>query len=142
MAGSVANLSKSSAIALLGGGLPFSLALLHLGVDMASPELLRYALIASTPLSVVLIVIAVRFGDSRLLTLFGQVCLWSLIACVPLEAFTYLGSAWGLKGATLFSKQELPTLLLLLAFWSFIVAVPSTLVAMFIRARSATSHTP
>ena len=141
MAGSIANLAKSSSIALLGGGLPFSLALLHLGADMASPELLRYALIASIPLSVVLIVIAAKFGDSRLLTLFGQVFLWSFIGCVPLEAFTYLCSAWGLKGATLFSKEELPTLLMLLAFWSLILAVPSTFVANFVRTRSAASRT-
>jgi hypothetical protein len=33
--GSAANLAKSSAIALLVGGLPFSLALLHLGTDIA-----------------------------------------------------------------------------------------------------------
>jgi hypothetical protein len=143
MTGSVANLAKSSAIALVVGGLPFSLALLHLGADMASPEFLRYALIASIPLSVVLIGIAMRFGNSGLFTLFGQVSWWSFIACVPLEAFTYLYSAWGLKGATLFSKEELPTLLLLLAFGSVILAVPSTLLAAvvtLVRARSARSR--
>jgi hypothetical protein len=141
VAGSVANLAKSSAIAALAGGLPFSLALLHLGADMASPELLRYALIASIPLSVVLIVVGVRFGSSRLLTLFGQTCLWSLIAWVPLEALTYLYSAWGLKGMTLFSREELPTLLLLLAIWSIFLAVPSTLLAFAVRAILAKSPT-
>jgi hypothetical protein len=117
---------------------------MRLGEDMASPELLRNALIASLPLSVVLIVIAVRFGNSRLFTLFGQVCWWSILACVPLEVFTYVGSTWGLKGATLFSKEELPMLLLLLALWSIILAVPSTLLAALvtlIRARSATART-
>jgi len=143
MTGAVANLAKSSVIALLVGGLPFSLALLHLGADIASPEFIRYALIASIPLLVVLLGIAIRFGNSGLFTLFGQVCWWSLIACVPLEAFTYLYSAWGLKGTTLFSKEELPTMLLLLAFWSLTLAVPSTLLAAvvaLVRARSATSH--
>ena len=42
------------------------------------------------------------------------------LPCVPLEAFTYLFSAWGLKGARLFSKDELPTPLVLLASWSVI----------------------
>jgi hypothetical protein len=144
MTGSVANLAKSSAVALLAGGLPFSFALLHLGADMASPELLRYALIASIPFPVILIGIALKFGNSRFYILFGQVCWWSIIACVPLEAVTYLCSAWSLKEATLFSKDELPTLLLLLALWSVILAVPSTLLAALvtlIRARSSTSRT-
>jgi hypothetical protein len=89
MSETVANLAKSSAIALLVGGLPPSLALLHLRADIASPE------IASIPLFVVLPGIVIRFGNCGLFSLFGQVCWWSLIACVPLEAFTYLYSAWG-----------------------------------------------
>jgi hypothetical protein len=141
MAGSVANLAKSSAIALLVGGLPFSLALLHLGVDMTSPEFLRYVLIASIPLSVVLIGIALRFGSSRLFTLFGEVCWWGLIACVPLEAVTYLYCVWGLKGTTMFSWEELPTLLLMLAIWSFVLVVPSTLIAFAVRGILAESRT-
>jgi hypothetical protein len=100
---------------------------------MASPEFLRYALIASIPLSVLLIGIAMKFGSPRLLTLFGESCWWSLIACIPLEAFTYLHSAWGLKGTTLFSREELPTLLLMLAVWSLFLAVPSTLLAAAFR---------
>jgi hypothetical protein len=95
MSETVANLAKSSAIALLVGGLPPSLALLHLRADIASPEIIRYALIASIPLFVVLPGIVIRFGNCGLFSLFGQVCWWSLIACVPLEAFTYLYSAWG-----------------------------------------------
>jgi hypothetical protein len=45
----------------------------------------------------------------------------------------------------LFSKEELPTMLLLLAFWSVILAVPSTLLAAavaLVRARSAKSRIP
>ena len=140
MAGSVDNLAKSSAIALLVGGFPFSLALLHLGTDMESPELLRYASIASVPLSFVLIVNAMKFGSSRLFNLFGQVCWWSIITCVPLETLTYLYSAWGLKGTKLFSWQELPTLILMLAIWSIFLAVPSTLLAAAVRGISAESR--
>ncbi len=80
-----------------------------------------------------------------LFTLFGQVCWWSLIACVPLEAITYLCCAWGLKGAALFSMKELPTMLLLLVFWSVVLAIPSALIAALValvRARSATLRTP
>jgi ThiF family len=85
---------------------------------MASPELLRYALIATAPFVAILTGVALRFGSHRGMLRLAEVSWWSLLMCVPLEALTYLYSAWELKGEHLFSLDELPTLVVMLSAWA------------------------
>ncbi|WP_260736181.1 hypothetical protein [Tunturiibacter lichenicola] len=105
---------------------------------MASPELLRYSLIASAPLVVVLTGVAVRFGSRQGMARYAEVCWWSSIMCVPVEAITYLFCAWPLKGERLFSRDELPTLVALLAVWALVLAIPSSILAAYFQERKAT----
>ena len=119
------------------GGIPFSLCLLRLGIDMASPELLRYVLIASAPFVAILTSNALKFGNRKEMLRSIEILKWSFLMCVPLEALTYLYVAWGLKGADLFSPHELPTLVVMLSAWALILAVSSSILAAFIPALRA-----
>jgi hypothetical protein len=118
---------NASLIVIAVGGIPFSFCLSRLGTDMASPELLRYALIATAPFVAILAGVALRFGSHRGMLRLAEVSWWSLLMCVPLEALTYLYSAWALKGRHLFLLDELPTLVVLLSAWAIALAIPSSL---------------
>jgi hypothetical protein len=99
------------------GGLPFSIFLFRLGEDMVSPEFLRYTLIATAPMEVLLS--AVLFGRrqrSKSRVVFESVCL-SMLQWVPLELTAFVASNWRLRGNDVFASYNLPPLLIFLSIW-------------------------
>lgn len=69
-------------------GLVFSLILLRLGMDVESPQLLKYILVGTIPLSLV-VAFAVLSSYRHLCTgVFLLAIFLSAIACVPMESLT------------------------------------------------------
>jgi len=91
-----------------GGGLVFSWALMRLGSDMESPELLRYILIATLPLTLLLMLALIQFRVRSIRrTLFAGFVL-SAIMCIPMESFAFVISEWSLRGSEVFERNHLP----------------------------------
>jgi hypothetical protein len=101
------------------GGLPFSIALFRLGEDMVSAEFLRYNLIATAPLA--LLLLAVLFYRRRRLklraVLLESISL-SVLQWVPLESIAFVTSNWRLRGNEVFAPGNLSPLLILLLAWA------------------------
>ena len=121
---------KSALAGLLLGGLPFSLLLLRLGIDIESPQLLRYGLIATPYMVLLLVGILLVWKPVR--PLIGALELSTLI-WVPLEACVYLMSSWGLRGWKVLEPSNLPFLLLMLFIWAGVTGAISALISVAIR---------
>ena len=117
-------------------GAVFSATLMRLGTDMESPETLRYILIGTVPMAIVLTLALVqlgrRSGRQVLIGAFGL----SVVMCVPLESFAYVVSGWNLRGSEVFGR-DLPTLLLLLIAWGTVISLLAFLAVFLFRVRSA-----
>jgi hypothetical protein len=110
-----------------GGGLVFSWALMRLGSDMESPELLRYILIATLPLTLLLMLALIQFRVRSIRrTLFAGFVL-SAIMCIPMESFAFVISEWSLRGSEVFERNHLPLLLLLLVVWEAVIGILASL---------------
>ena len=108
---------------VVGAALLFSLMLMRLGIDMESPEILRYILIATVPLSLVVALALLSSRQRSWAGLGAAAMLLSAITCVPLESLAYVVSLWSLRNTTVFHPSNLPTLLGILFGWSVVVAV-------------------
>ena len=111
----------------------FSLLLLRLGIDIESPELLRYMLIATVPLAAVLAfaITGLRITSPRH-TVSAALLLGALM-CVPLESAAYLISVWGLIGHGAFDSNHLPILIAILIGWTIVVALVASLGAYAVK---------
>jgi hypothetical protein len=123
----------SLVVALLLGGVPFSLFLMRLGIDIESPELIRYVLLGSPALSLLLIAIAFRWRPLSEKKEILYLLWWSIAMWVPAEAIGYICVSWPLRGWSVFSAYNLPFLLLLLVIWSTVLAFASALLVFLIR---------
>jgi hypothetical protein len=121
----------SFAASLLLGGLPFSLVLLRLGIDIESPQLLRYSLFA-TPYMVLLVSVILLMSKSRRAWVSAMGL--SIVSWVPLEACVYVISSWGLRGWKVFAPSNLTLLLLMLLIWAFVTGAVSALIALALKA--------
>lgn len=119
--------------ALLLGGIPFSLFLMRLGIDIESPELIRYVLLGSPALSLLLIAIAFRWRPLSQKKEIFYFLWWSGAMWVPAEAIEYIYVSWQLRGWSVFSAYNLPFLLLLLVIWSAALGLASALLFFLIR---------
>ena len=108
-------------------GLIFSVILLRLGSAIESPEVLRYILIGTLPLSLVVAFALLCFYRHLCIGVGLLAMFLSMIACVPMESIAYVLSAWGLRGVEVFNRSNLPTLMGILFGWSVVVAILSTL---------------
>jgi len=124
------------------GALPFSAALFRLGIDMESPELLRYLLIAS-PVILALIVIAlwIQRPHSTRAAIFYALLL-SFVICVPLQSTAYVASLWNLLSWDVFSYNNFPFLMMLLLVWSAVIGGVSGLTFLILRAVRAHHPSP
>ncbi len=108
-------------------GLFFSLILLRLGIDVESPQLLKYMLVGTIPLSLVIAFAVLSFYRHLCTGVFLLAMFLSAIACIPMESLTYMFSEWGLHGSSIFERVHLPTLIGILFGWSVVVAALATL---------------
>lgn len=119
---------------VVGAGLVFSVLLLRLGIDIESPELLRYMLIGIIPLAAVLAfatTTGLRITAARH-TVSATLLLGALM-CVPMESIAYLISVWGLIGHGAFASNHLPILIALLIGWTIVVALVASLGAFAVK---------
>ena len=123
----------SLVVALLLGGVPFSLFLMRLGIDIESPELIRYVLLGSPVLSLLLVAIAFRWRPLSQKKEIIYILWWSVAMCVPAEAIEYICVSWQLRGWSVFSIYNLPFLLLLLATWSMALGLASAMLVFVLR---------
>jgi len=106
---------------------------MRLGIDIESPELIRYVLLGSPELGLLLIAIAF---SRRPLSQKKEICYllwWSVAMWVPAEAIEYIYVSWQLRGWSVFSAYNLPSLLLLLAIWSIALGLVTALLLFLIR---------
>lgn len=129
-------------LAVLAGGGPFSIALIRIGIDMESPELIRYVLISSPLLCILMVAIAVCWASIPAERVVMQSVWCSLAMWVPLEALTYVVVSWELRRWNVFSLNNLPFLLLLLVCCSLVFALISAAFAMAIRTAIAFGKKP
>jgi hypothetical protein len=108
-------------------GLIFSVILLKLGTAIESPEVLRYILIGTLPLSVVVGFALLRFYRQLCVGVGFLAVFLSMIACMPMESIAYVLSAWEMRGLEIFNRSHLPTLIVLLFGWSVVIALLATL---------------
>jgi len=108
-------------------GLVFSLILLRLGIALESPELLKYMLVGTIRLSLVVAFAVLSFYRHLCTGVFLLAIVLSAIACMPMESLTYMFSVWGLRGSAIFERVHLPTLIGILFGWSVVVATLATL---------------
>lgn len=108
-------------------GLVFSLTLLRLGIALESPELLKYILIATIPLSLIVAFAVLSFYRHICTGVVLLAAVLSAIACVPMESVTYIFSEWGFLGPAIFERVHLPTLIGILFGWSVVVATLAVL---------------
>jgi len=108
-------------------GLVFSLILLRLGMDVESPQLIKYILVGTIPLSLVVAFADLFFYRHLCTGVFLLAIFLSAIACMPMESLTYMFSEWGLRSSAIFERVHLPTLIGILFGWSVVVAMLSTL---------------
>jgi len=123
----------SLVVALLVGGIPFSLFLMRLGIDIESPELIRYVLLGSPALGLLLIAIAFRWRPLSQKKEIFYLLWWSVAMWVPAEAIEYIYVSWQLRGWSIFSAYNLPLLLLLLAIWSIALGLVTALLLFLVR---------
>lgn len=115
-------------------GFVFSPMLMRLGIDIESPEILRYILIGTIPLTVVLLLILLRLRLQSTRHMFLAGFVLSGIMCVPLESLAYVSSNWGLRSIEVFRWGHLPMLLLLLLAWATVIGLMGSLI-VFVLAR-------
>lgn len=108
-------------------GLVFSLILLRLGTAFESPELLKYMLVGTIPLALVVAFAVLSFYRHLCTGVFLLAIVLSAIACMPMESLTYMFSEWGLRGSAIFERVHLPALIGILFGWSVVVATLATL---------------
>lgn len=120
----------SAYFSVIMSGLVFSLILLRLGIALESPELLKYMLVGTIPLSLVVAFAVLSFYRHLCTGLFLLAIVLSAIACMPMESLTYIFSEWGLHGSAIFERVHLPTLIGILFGWSVVVATFATLVSL------------
>jgi hypothetical protein len=117
--GQIISFKTAALLCLVLGALPFSVFLFRLGEDMVSPEFLRYTLIATAPLA--LLLTAVLFFRRRRLklrvVLFESICL-SALQWIPLELIAFVTSNWRLRGNEVFALYNFSPLLILLLVWA------------------------
>ena len=94
---------------------------------------MRYVLIASPELFLLLSAIGMSYGETGLGSLFGKVTRWSFLMWVPLESLAYIHGCWAIVRWDAFSSNRLPFLILLLSIWSVIAALLAALVVLLIR---------
>jgi hypothetical protein len=120
-------------VSLLAGGIPFSLFLGRLGSDIGSPEFLRYLVLGSPWLFLLLILTIFRWRTLPWVeaTIYA---IWSgVVMCVPAEGATYVWKAWEFWGWGVFLPYNLPFLLLILTIWSMVLALPSAAIVFVLR---------
>ncbi|HEU5350027.1 MAG TPA: hypothetical protein VFU55_00405 [Terracidiphilus sp.] len=120
-------------VALLIGGGSFSWALMRLGINIESPQLIHYVLLASPGLGILQVVIAMFWTDLPWIRVIAQGMWCGLAMWVPLEAITYVAVSWSLRSWSLFSFNNLPLLLVLLICWSLVIALISGLSSIAVR---------
>lgn len=108
-------------------GLAFSAILLRLGTAMESPEVLRYMLIGTLPMSIV-VAFALLCFYRHLCVGVGLLAMFlSMLACIPMESIAYVHSAWPLHSVEVFNGSHLPALVGVLLGWSVVIAILATL---------------
>jgi hypothetical protein len=104
-------------LGLVFGGIPASVALVSLGRNIFSAELLRYVLLLSPLVLIVVILGALTARRNKLRDLFRGALLASLAACVPLPISVCFGLAlwWGYDS---FSQKNILTLFEIFTLWA------------------------
>ena len=120
---------KSAAICVGIGGVPFSICLYRLGIDIVSAELLHYLLLAM-PVFIIVFAVVVSLYGSHNGWAFTVTCVGlSLCMCVPLEIAAYVLSNWDLRRTGL----DLPAMTLIFSVWAIIVGLISALIVWTFR---------
>ena len=120
-------------VALFAGGIPFSLFLGRLGSDIESPEFLRYLVLGSPWLFILLLLLIFRWRALPGIEATIYAIWSSVVMCLPAEGATYVWKAWGLWGWGVFLPYNLPFLLLILTIWSMVLALPSAAIVFVLR---------
>ena len=110
---------RPALVCLVVGGLPFSLFLYRLGIDIASPELLHSILIATLLLVILLGVTMLFWSPRRSVRVIVDSLGLAFLMCVPVEVGAYLSSNWSDRGPDLFSANNLPYFVCLLCVGCF-----------------------